>query len=532
MRADRQARTRKNQGQRRRPLVLKLIGALGLSLTVLAQTSAGGVGRDLGPDWYVTEQTSEAVFVGQAGVTPKLVIPKSDVLDKSLGLELDTDAKQLVLRSGPEELTMDLGAGQPGELEMVGSRQRPRLALNGLEAGPARGRWIRLLILEPTPTIELSLPGASYANLRWRQPAPSLAQAAQTVAPAPVITIEPPIVTAPQSPPLDDQEPVSETVVAPAATQPADAQEADEPRHSAVPSVHHYPTPGEPPSELEPADHWRFLFHATSQFDTAYFYRGIGQENEGLVQLGAEIRVRPYEDRMSDVFNKLDAVIKLRSFHTFGPTANTPGGGNEKFYELDFDGGVEFTGFERLLLGVYQTNRIGVNQQLADVHAFEAKLAFDDSTPAFPFSLQPYALLTIEYQGDSDGGNPNSNAPGFGQGIYLELGVRPEFELLRIESFKRPITLAVPVRVGLSLSDYFEDPAGQDQFFGYGQIGLELSIPLLTMSTPGDQMVLLDLTTGGSVLFLGSPLQRLSLANGTGDSPVVVIGSVGLEFTY
>ncbi|MCC7406925.1 MAG: hypothetical protein IT442_02560 [Phycisphaeraceae bacterium] len=496
-----------------------------------AQTGVNAVGSDLGTDWYVTEQTAEAVFVGQAGVTPKLAIPKSDVLDKSLGLELDTDARQVVLRSGPEELAMDLSAGQPGELRMDGNRQRPRLALNGLEAGPARGRWIRLLILDPTPTIELSLPGATYANLRWKKPAPPSAQAAQIVVPAPIVTLEPPITITPES---DEtaQGLASEVAASSAATQPSTPEEDNDPPRPSDRGVRHYPTPAEPPNTLEPNDHWRFLFSASTGFSTAYFYRGIGQENEGLVQLGAEIRVRPYEDRMSDVFNKFDAVIKLRSFHSFGPTGNTPSGGNEKFYELDFDGGIEFTGFERLLLGLYQTNRIGVNQQLADVHAFEAKLAFDDSTPAYPFSLQPYALLTIEYQGDSDGGNPNSHAPGFGQGIYLELGVRPEFDLLRIESFKRPITLAVPVRIGLSLSDYFEDPAGQDQLFGFGQIGLELRIPLLTMSTPGDQMVLLDLTTGGSVLLLGGPLQRLSQANGTGDSPVVVIGTVGLEFTY
>ncbi|MCC6421092.1 MAG: hypothetical protein IT429_22885 [Gemmataceae bacterium] len=419
---------------------------------------------------------------------------------------------------------------------MVGNRQRPRLALNGLEAGPARGRWIRLLILDPTPTIELSLPGATYANLRWKKANAPQVQAAQTDAPTPII-IPQTLVTPESQAPQDVEEPAilepaPQAATPPTSTQPSEPEDPAGGQQSSDLGVHRYPTPAEPPSELEPNDHWRFLFNARTDFSTAYFYRGIGQENEGLAQLDAEIRVRPYEDRMSDVFNKFDAVVKFRSFHTFGPTANTPSGGNEKFYELDFDGGIEFTGFERLLLGLYQTNRIGVNQQLADVHAFETKLAFDDSTPAFPFSLQPYALLTIEYMGDSDGGNPNSHAPGFGQGIYLELGVRPEFDLLRIESFKRPITLAVPVRIGLSLSNYFEDPSGQDQTFGYGQIGLELNIPLLTMATAGDQWILLDLTTGGSVLFLGGPLQRLSEFNGTGDSPVVVIGTVGLEFTY
>jgi hypothetical protein len=62
--------------------------------------------------------------------------------------------------------------------------------------------------------------------------------------------------------------------------------------------------------------------------------------------------------------------------------------------------------------------------------------------------------------------------------VYLQLGVAPAYTFNDTGMY--PITLSLPVLLGLSLSDYYErvGVGGEDDTFGYLSIGLAAGVPL------------------------------------------------------
>ena len=89
-------------------------------------------------------------------------------------------------------------------------------------------------------------------------------------------------------------------------------------------------------------------------------------------------------------------------------------------------------------------------------------VAYDDSGSKFP--LSPKAIVAFELSGQADGGTR--------EGTYLELGIRPSIKLI---GDKYPLSLAVPVKTGLSLKDYYEGVSG-DSTFGYFDTGAVASV--------------------------------------------------------
>jgi hypothetical protein len=85
--------------------------------------------------------------------------------------------------------------------------------------------------------------------------------------------------------------------------------------------------------------------------------------------------------------------------------------------------------------------------------------------------LAPYGFLAFEL---SDQGQADAGA---GKGTYLELGVGPSWTL-----GASPVTLTMPVKIGLSLNDYYElaDEAGNfaDRRFGFFSVGGLLTVPV------------------------------------------------------
>ena len=69
----------------------------------------------------------------------------------------------------------------------------------------------------------------------------------------------------------------------------------------------------------------------------------------------------------------------------------------------------------------------------------------------------PYALVAFEIGGD-DSGQADGGSE---KGTYLELGIGPSWAIAGGKA-----TVAVPVKLGLSLKDYYE-LSGEDQKFGY-----------------------------------------------------------------
>lgn len=226
-------------------------------------------------------------------------------------------------------------------------------------------------------------------------------------------------------------------------------------------------------------------------FPTAYLFRGIYQESAGMI---AHAPI--------DVGVALGKGVSLNvgqwySMHS-GPTG--------KFYEADHYGSLTFsTG--KFNPGVLFTSYTSPNDQFATVHELAAFVSFDDSASRFP--LAPKATVAFELDGQADGGAS--------QGTYLELAIRPSMTVI---DAAKPLTLAVPVRLGMSLKDYYEGPNGSDTF-GFFSTGLIASVPITTGK------VVWDVHGGVDVSWLGTNTKFLN-----GNDAVKPIGVFGITITY
>jgi hypothetical protein len=224
-------------------------------------------------------------------------------------------------------------------------------------------------------------------------------------------------------------------------------------------------------------------------FPTAYVFRGILQEDGGFI-------AQPPID--------LGVTLNGGVSMNFGKWESLHTAETGTYYESDYYAAVTFTA-GRFKPGVMFTSYTSPNEKFSTVSELAAVLAYDDRGSAFP--LSPKAIIAFELDGQADGGAE--------QGTYLELGIRPGL------SVAPRLTLAVPVKVGISLKDYYEGASGSNRF-GYFDAGLIASVPIV--SGRGGT---LEVHGGVDVLFFGENLKMVN--HGDGVKPV---GVFGLGFTY
>ena len=241
-------------------------------------------------------------------------------------------------------------------------------------------------------------------------------------------------------------------------------------------------------------------------FATAYMFRGIYQEDSGvIVPPFVDVGVLLYQG--SGTLTSVTANGGIwNSLHS-GPSGNS-GRGNP-WYEADYYGSVTFA-FGRWKPGALYTSYTSPNDAFNTVHEIAAVLAYDDSSSPFP--LSPKATLAFEMKGQADGGE--------NEGTYLELGIRPVVKI--IDAARYPVSLAVPVKLGLSVKDYYEGPAGSDRF-GYFDTGLIASVPLAFMPSK----TAWEVHGGVDFLWLGDNLRLLNRSD-----RVKPVGILGLSVTY
>jgi hypothetical protein len=122
----------------------------------------------------------------------------------------------------------------------------------------------------------------------------------------------------------------------------------------------------------------------------------------------------------------------------------------------------------------------------------------------------PYAIVAFEL-------DKNGHADfGTNKGTYMELGVGPNWPLA-----KGRLTLTVPVKLGLSLKDYYEDPTGHDSKFGYFDVGGLLSLPLTRMPS---QYGTWNVHVGIDVYAFGDTTKAANHGNGGRAVPYAGIG--------
>jgi hypothetical protein len=235
----------------------------------------------------------------------------------------------------------------------------------------------------------------------------------------------------------------------------------------------------------------RLTFTTGVDFTSAYMFRGIRQHSGGTI-------AQPFADLGIALGRGVSANVGgWESIHSSAPNGN--------WYESDYYGSVTFTA-GRLKPGVLFTAYTSPADSFSTVHELAGVLGFDDSASAFP--LSPKVILAFELSdAQADGG--------LDKGTYLELGIRPAIKVAE------RLTLAIPVKTGLSVNKYYEGPTG-DNRFGFFDTGLQASVPVA--SGRGGS---LEMHGGIDVLWLGDNMKLLN--GGDGVKPV---GLFGLTFTY
>jgi len=247
----------------------------------------------------------------------------------------------------------------------------------------------------------------------------------------------------------------------------------------------------------------------------AYYFRGIFQENQGFI-------VQPWLDATVNLKENLDLTFGIwNSFHDAQTGATSNRSGPDSWYEADLYIGLTMAVAENYSLGVTYTAYTSPNDAFGTIHEFALNMSHDDSAAwadVLPGGLQPSITLAFEVDG---------SALGPDEGIYLELAIEPSFVLMTSEG--SPITLSIPVTVGLSLTDYYGAPNGSnpsknDPNFGFLDVGAVLTIPLSDIPTDYGTW---EATVGVHWLLLS---ENTELANNGDDNEI--IATFGISMGY
>jgi hypothetical protein len=240
-------------------------------------------------------------------------------------------------------------------------------------------------------------------------------------------------------------------------------------------------------------------------FANAYFFRGIPQDDTGVVMW-------PSGDLGFALFSGDGALKSVgvnigtwNSLHTGQAGSDGPSG--KLWYESDFYAGTTLGFGKGTSLGVTYTAYTSPNGLFGTVKEISFKLAVDDSGLLGAAAVKPYLVLAQELDGQADGGA--------NEGTYLEVGIGPGYSLSRM-------TLTVPMKVGLSVSDYYEGAAGDDTF-GFFSVAGVVTVPFTSAPTKFGSW---NIHGGVEFLMLGDRNEAVF-----GDSSYV-IGSIGIGLSY
>jgi hypothetical protein len=248
----------------------------------------------------------------------------------------------------------------------------------------------------------------------------------------------------------------------------------------------------------------------TGGFDvpSIYFFRGIRQETDpGLTMW-------PFAD-LGIALASGDGGVKSvgvnfgvwNSLHT--GSSGSDGPFNLLHYEEDFYATLALGFGGGFSLGTTYTAYTSPNGMFDTVNELSFKVS-----KAHRFA--PYGTIAFELddEGQADAG--------LSKGTYLELGVGPSWPIGGAGA-----TLTIPVKLGMSLKDYYEGIDG-DETFGFFDVGGLVTLPLGTAGRFGSW----NLHGGLDLLILGDR-NELANVNADGDtSGSQIVGLVGIGLTY
>jgi hypothetical protein len=239
-------------------------------------------------------------------------------------------------------------------------------------------------------------------------------------------------------------------------------------------------------------------------FVNAYHFRGIPQDESGVIMW-------PYGDLGFALFSGNGGLKSVgvnvgiwNSLHT-GSRGLDNGTNGKLWYESDFYTtlGLGFGGGTSV--GMTYTAYTSPNGLFGTVRELAFKFAVDDSGYLGAAAVKPYVLVARELSGQADGG--------LEEGTYLELGIVPGFAISRA-------SVAVPVKVGLSLGDYYESFEG-DEKFGFFSLAGVVTVPFTSAPT---RLGTWNVHGGAEYLRLGESNRSLGVNQ--------LVGSIGIGFSY
>jgi hypothetical protein len=258
----------------------------------------------------------------------------------------------------------------------------------------------------------------------------------------------------------------------------------------------------------------------TGSYDvvSTYMFRGIRQNSTGIALWPvADLGLAVYsgEDRLKNVTINVGS---WNSQNTGDTGADGPSG--KLWYESDFYTTVNLGLGGGTSVGATYTAYTSPNNAFTTVKEIMFKLGVDDTSYLGKGVLKPNALVAFEFDTEPGVGQADG---GLKAGRYLELGVSPGYGFPRA-------SIAVPVKLGFSLSNYYElnvgtadDPIFEDNKFGYFSVGALVTVPLGGTTNFGAWNI------HGGVEFqaLGDTTKAFNGGDGSR-----VIGSVGIGFSY
>jgi hypothetical protein len=235
---------------------------------------------------------------------------------------------------------------------------------------------------------------------------------------------------------------------------------------------------------------------------SVYVFRGIVQENDPKLTLW------PYGDLGLSLASG-DAAVKSAGvnvgvWNSLMTGSSGSGGFTERaHYEEDFYATLGLGFAHGIAVGTTFTAYTSPNVMFNTVKEISLKVA-----QASRYS--PYGLVAFELgDASADGGAK--------KGSYLELGVGPAFAL------GSKATLTVPVKIGMSLNNYYELD-GQDNKFGYLDVGGLVTLPLAGIPA---QFGSWNIHGGVDLLTFGDTTRAI---NGGDRNKVVGLIGVGLSY--
>lgn len=201
-------------------------------------------------------------------------------------------------------------------------------------------------------------------------------------------------------------------------------------------------------------------FVGSIDFPTVYFFRGIRQEADPKFTtfLAGDVGFSLLTDGTGGVKT---AGINVGTWNALlTGSSGSDGIRDGAFYESDFYAGLTLGLGGGVSVTPMFTRYMSPNDMFNTVNEISFKAAHASRAA-------PYALVAFEIGGEDSG-----QADGGSElGTYLELGIGPSWPIADGKA-----TVAVPVKLGLSLKDYYE-LSGEDQKFGYIVGGALVTVP-------------------------------------------------------